>query len=117
MDTIDSLRTRFPVGQRVRFIDTGDPYTHLAPESLGTVTFVDDTGTVHVKWDDGSWLGMIPGLDHVIPVEGEPPAADWMQTRRLFRLFRFLVLGAPDWLVGRELELILQDQETRDAKP
>ena len=26
----------------------------------GEVTFIDDTGTVFVKWDDGSGLGLNP---------------------------------------------------------
>jgi len=29
----------------------------------GTVTRVDDTGTIHVKWDNGSGLGIVPGVD------------------------------------------------------
>lgn len=44
---------------RVELVSTTDPYTSLAPGTLGTVTFVDSLGTVHVKWDDGSSLGMV----------------------------------------------------------
>lgn len=29
----------------------------------GTVRYVDDAGTVHVQWDTGSSLGLIPGTD------------------------------------------------------
>jgi hypothetical protein len=29
----------------------------------GTVDFVDDTGTIHVDWDNGSTLGLVPGED------------------------------------------------------
>ncbi|WP_195224905.1 DUF4314 domain-containing protein [Schaalia turicensis] len=50
-------------GQRVRLIATSDPYTTLRPGVLGTVAFVDDLGTVHVDWDTGSNLGLIPGED------------------------------------------------------
>lgn len=31
--------------------------------SEGTVACVDDAGTVHVDWDDGRTLGLIPGAD------------------------------------------------------
>ncbi len=46
-------------GDRVELVNVNDPYTLLAPGTLGTVTFVDSLGTVHVKWDNGSSLGMV----------------------------------------------------------
>ena len=50
-------------GQRLRLIATTDSYTHLTPSMEGTIMFVDDAGTVHVDWDNGSTLGLIPGED------------------------------------------------------
>lgn len=47
------------VGDRVRLVRCDDPYTRLQPGELGTVRFIDDTGTVHVAWDSGSHLGMV----------------------------------------------------------
>lgn len=47
-------------GKRVRLVHCGDPYTKLVPGLLGTVAFVDDLGTVHVLWDNGSMLGLCP---------------------------------------------------------
>ena len=47
------------VGRRVRLIHCADPYTRLEPGSQGTVTLVDNVGTVHVRWDDGSTLGLV----------------------------------------------------------
>lgn len=46
-------------GKRIRLIRCTDPYTKLAPGEEGVVTLVDDFGTVHVKWDCGSSLGLI----------------------------------------------------------
>jgi hypothetical protein len=40
-----------------------DPYTKLQPGDKGTVTSVDDTGTIHVSWDSGSSLGVVFGED------------------------------------------------------
>lgn len=50
-------------GDRVRLISTGDPYTRLITGDTGTVRRIDDLGTVHVKWDSGSALGLVPGED------------------------------------------------------
>lgn len=48
----------YPAGTRVRFISSSDPYTKLMEGTLGTVHLVDDLGTVHINWDDGSHLGL-----------------------------------------------------------
>ncbi|OKL48829.1 hypothetical protein BSR29_02940 [Boudabousia liubingyangii] len=51
------------VGRRIRLEDTSDPYTTLTPGSEGTINHVDDLGTLHVAWDNGSTLGLVPGED------------------------------------------------------
>lgn len=51
------------IGKRVRLVYTNDPYTNLKSGDEGTVNFVDDLGTVFVKWDSGSSLGLVSGHD------------------------------------------------------
>ena len=50
-------------GKCIELISTSDPYTELKPGDRGTVDFVDDIGTIHVVWDNGSTLGLVPGED------------------------------------------------------
>lgn len=50
------------VGKRVRLICMNDP-AGLNPGETGTVIIVDALGTIHVAWDCGSCLGLIPGED------------------------------------------------------
>lgn len=33
------------------------------PGTLGSVLYVDGIGTIHMRWDNGSGLGLIEGLD------------------------------------------------------
>jgi len=47
------------VGKRVRFLRSNDQYTKLVWGDEGVVTHIDALGTVHIKWDNGSTLGMI----------------------------------------------------------
>lgn len=49
------------VGDRVEFLGWGnpDPYSDLTPGEKGTVSLVDDFGTVHVRWDNGSRIGLV----------------------------------------------------------
>lgn len=51
------------IGDRVRLLSVSDDWTDLKPGALGTVTFIDALGTVHVDWDSGSNLGLVPGQD------------------------------------------------------
>ncbi len=59
---IKSLRESFPAGCRVELLRMDDDQ---APPvgTLGTVVAVDDIGTIHVKWDNGSSLGVVLGVD------------------------------------------------------
>ncbi len=50
-------------GDRVRLISTTDQFTELLHGDLGTVRRIDALGTIHVAWDSGSNLGLVPGED------------------------------------------------------
>lgn len=50
-------------GQRVKLIRCTDEFTSVPPGTLGTVRLVDSLGTVHVRWDTGHKLGLIPNED------------------------------------------------------
>ena len=62
---VERIQKRFPKGTRVELVYTSDPYTKLKPGDTGEVMFVDDMGTVHINWDCGSTLGMVPGEDEI----------------------------------------------------
>ena len=61
-ETIENLRESFPRGCRVELLQMDDPQ---APPigTLGTVIGIDDLGTIHVNWDNGSGLGVAYGED------------------------------------------------------
>lgn len=49
-------------GARVRLISMDDMQAPPAGTE-GTVQYVDDAGTIHVQWDTGGSLGLVPGED------------------------------------------------------
>ena len=57
-DMLKILRETYPTGTRVKLIRMDDPQAP-APGTEGTVIHVDDAGTVHVHWDNGSSLGAV----------------------------------------------------------
>ena len=60
---VENLRRRYPAGTRVALVSMDDPYTKLQPGDQGTVIAVDDMGTVHIQWSNGSTLGAAYGAD------------------------------------------------------
>ncbi len=61
---VEEMRKRCPSGTRVRLIRMDDIQAPPAG-CMGTVRFVDDIGTVHVSWDNGSSLGIVYGVDEI----------------------------------------------------
>ena len=64
-DMLKSLRSYYPPGTRVELVRMEDPYTRLKPGDRGSVSMVDDTGTVFVDWDSGSTLGVVFSEDEI----------------------------------------------------
>ena len=59
---LEQLRKRYPTGTKIRLIAMTDPQAP-PPGTLGKVQFVDDIGDIHVAWQNGSSLALIPGVD------------------------------------------------------
>lgn len=63
-DTVERLRREYPAGTRVELVQMDDAQ---APPigTRGTVEGVDDTGSLLMKWDNGSGLNAVYGKDIV----------------------------------------------------
>jgi len=61
-EQIAALRQRYPHGTRVELIAMDDPQ---APPmgTTGEVMGVDDAGQLLIRWETGSSLSLIPGVD------------------------------------------------------
>ncbi|MGE5417487.1 MAG: DUF4314 domain-containing protein [Acidobacteriota bacterium] len=68
-EKLKALRSYYPPGTRVELVRMEDPYTRLKPGDRGTVTVIDDTGTVFVDWDSGSKLGVVSGEDEIKKID------------------------------------------------
>lgn len=65
----------YPAGTRIELLRAMDDMQGIEAGTKGTVTKVDDMGTIHMRWDNGRGLGLIPGEDDFKvlshPKEGE----------------------------------------------
>lgn len=60
---IAETKKSYPAGTRIELLSMEDPFSSIYPGEKGTVRVVDDMGTIHVDWDNGRRLGVIPGED------------------------------------------------------
>lgn len=66
---VELTKAAYPPGTRIELIQMKDPWAPVRPGTRGTVVRVDDAGTIHMSWDDGRSLGLIPGEDAYKAVE------------------------------------------------
>lgn len=68
LNNVNNLREAYPPGTKIKLIKMEDVQ---APPSgtIGTVTCVDDIGTIHMMWNNGSSLGLVPDDKFVIVKE------------------------------------------------
>ena len=57
------IKEQYPPGTRIRLGSMSDPYAPVTPGTEGIVDVVDDDGQLHMKWDNGRTLALIPGED------------------------------------------------------
>ena len=59
---IEQIRQTYAPGTRIEHQHMEDPQP-VPDGTRGTVANVDDAGTIHMKWDNGRTLGLVPGED------------------------------------------------------
>jgi hypothetical protein len=64
------------IGERIRCINMVDDKP-VPSGTEGTVNHVDDLGQIHVKWDNGSTLALIPETDEFELVNNIETVEQW----------------------------------------
>lgn len=59
---LELLRKRYPEGTEV-CLDHMEGESRMTKGMKGTVFYVDDAGQIHVQWENGSGLALVPGVD------------------------------------------------------
>lgn len=59
---LTALREKYPTGTIVKLISMADVQSPPVG-TIGKVTLIDDMGSVHVNWQNGSTLALIPDVD------------------------------------------------------
>ncbi len=72
---IERYRKEYPPGTRIELIHMDDPYAPVPSGTRGTVQLVDDAGQIHMKWDNGRTLALVPGEDSFRKIDDDPTEA------------------------------------------
>lgn len=59
----EQYKAMYPRGTRIMLLHMGNDLRPIEDNMRGTVTAVDDVGTLHCTFDNGRSLGVIPGED------------------------------------------------------
>ena len=72
-EEVQRIKDQYPPGTRIRLNSMADPWSPVPDGTEGTVDMVDDIGQLHMKWDNGRTLSLVPGEDSfsVIPQKQE----------------------------------------------
>ena len=79
----EQYRQSYPPGTRVLLLGMDDPYAPVPSGTKGTVAFVDDQSQIHMRWDNGRGLALVPGKDSFRRLTEEELAAEQSMERRI----------------------------------
>ena len=60
---VDLTKKQYPAGCRVELHRMEDPWSPVPSGTKGTVLCVDDAGQLHMQWDNGRTMALVPGAD------------------------------------------------------
>ena len=67
-ENLEKLRQEFPIGIVLELTEDmqsdGKPEKGMIKGLQGKVDYIDDAGQLHMKWDNGRSLALIPGVDN-----------------------------------------------------
>lgn len=72
------MKDNYPPGTRIMLLSMDDPYAPVPEGTKGTVVHVDDAAQIHMKWDNGRTLAIVPGEDSFRKLTDEELAEERM---------------------------------------
>ena len=73
------VKQQYPKGTRIELNHMDDPHAPVPPGTRGTVVFVDDIGTIHMQWDNGRSLGLVPNEDSFRKLTQEEEVQEFLE--------------------------------------
>ena len=118
-EELEALREKYPQGCRVELVKMDDPYREMPPGLQGVVTGIDDSGSIHVDWQNGSSLAVIFGEDYAVKIEdGEVTVGELLRRYVSCRKeFHFMTPSGYVDLTAQDAEKILAGEMKPKGHP
>ena len=118
-EELEALRERYPQGCRVELIKMDDPYREMPPGLKGVVTGVDDSGSIHVNWQNGSSLAVVFGEDECRKIEDGEVTVEELLRRYVpdRKEFHFMTPAGFVDLAAQEAEKVLAGEMKPKGHP
>ena len=72
LSEINAIKRKYEMGTVIVLEQLGEDPRPVGPGSKGEVLYVDDIGTVHVRFENGRRMGLVPGEDLFHIENGDP---------------------------------------------
>ena len=118
-EQLEALREKYPKGCREELVKMDDPYREMPPGLKGVVTGIDDSGSIHVDWQNGSSLAVIFGEDYAVKIEdGEVTVGELLRRYVSCRKeFHFMTPSGYVDLTAQDAEKILAGEMKPKGHP
>lgn len=80
-DVVKAIRDSWPKGTEI-ILDEMKGERNMPRGLKGVVDFVDDAGQIHVKWENGSSLALIPNEDRYRKIAEQEKEQEYEMTRQ-----------------------------------
>lgn len=60
---VKKIKKEFPIGTKIKCIHMVKDPRPIPDGATGIVQFIDDIGTIHIRWENGRLFGIVPGVD------------------------------------------------------
>ena len=118
-EELEALREKYPKGCSVELVKMDDPYREMPPGFRGVVTGIDDSGSLHVDWQNGSSLAVVYGEDYAVKIEdGEVTVGELLRRYAPCRKeFHFMTPAGYVDLTAQDAEKILAGEMKPKGHP
>lgn len=64
-DKLNNIKEKYPIGARVKLTKDMDDEQPILAGTVGTIDYIDSEGQLHMIWDNGRTLALIPEIDEL----------------------------------------------------
>lgn len=68
-EEVEYIKHKYTIGTKIKLIKMYDLLSTIPSGTAGVIESVDDRGTLHINWDNGSTLGLVIGTDEFEVIE------------------------------------------------